>query len=169
MEMICAIVYQLTKDLTPEEIEKSGFGTYYVDHTLALWPQAASGAPWTATYFQSKGDPITDLHEDMAAEQKARTTYDNILRLVKDPEICEPIRFLREREIVHYQRFGEVFVSSRRNWTVKTFMLSILNLIHVRIADADNTIYSKYEIAASCSQEAAIVIKAFQFPFLLSE
>ena len=107
MEMICAIVYQLTKDLTPEEIERSGFGPYYVDHTLALWPQAASGTPWTATVFQSKGDPITDLHENMAAEQKARTTYDNILRLVKDPEICDPIRFLREREIVHYQRFGE--------------------------------------------------------------
>ena len=93
MEMICAIVYQLTKDLTPEEIEKYGFDKYYVDHTLALWPQAAAGTPWTATYFQ--------------AEQKARTTYDNILRLIKDPEICDPIRFLREREIVHYQRFGE--------------------------------------------------------------
>lgn len=107
MEMICAIVHQLTRDLTPEEIERSGFDKYYVDHTLALWPQAASGTPWTSTYLQSKGDPITDLHEDMAAEQKARTTYDNILRLVKDPEVCEPIRFLREREIVHYQRFGE--------------------------------------------------------------
>ena len=107
MEMICAIVYQLTKDLSPEEIKASGFDKYYVDHTLALWPQAASGTPWTATYFQSKGDPITDLHEDMAAEQKARTTYDNILRLVKDPEVCDPIRFLRKREIVHYQRFGE--------------------------------------------------------------
>ena len=103
MEMVCAIVYQLTKDLSPEEIERSGFAPYYVDHTLALWPQAASGAPWTATYFQSKGDPITDLHEDLAAEQKARTTYDNILRLVKDPEVCDPIRFLREREIVHFQ------------------------------------------------------------------
>lgn len=79
--MICAIVHQLTRNLTPEEIERSGFGTYYVDHTLALWPQAASGMPWTATVFQSKGDPITDLHEDLAAEQKARTTYDNILRL----------------------------------------------------------------------------------------
>lgn len=107
MEMICAIVHQLTRNLSVEEVEKYGFDKYYVDHTLALWPQAASGAPWTATYFQSKGDPITDLHEDMAAEQKARTTYDNILRLVKDPEVCDPIRFLREREIVHYQRFGE--------------------------------------------------------------
>ena len=78
-----------------------------MDHTLGIWPQAASGAPWTSAYFQSKGDPITDIHEDMAAEQKARTTYDNILRLVHDHDICDPIRFLREREIVHYQRFGE--------------------------------------------------------------
>lgn len=107
MEIVCAIVHQLTRDLSPEELKKSGFDKYYVDHTLALWPQAASGAPWTATYFQSKGDPITDLHEDMAAEQKARSTYDNILRLVKDPDVCDPIKFLRQREIVHYQRFGE--------------------------------------------------------------
>ena len=107
LEMICAIVHQLTRDLTPEQLKESGFDQYYVDHTLALWPQAASGTPWSATTFQSKGDPITDLHEDLAAEQKARTTYDNILRLVKDPEVCDPIRFLREREIVHYQRFGE--------------------------------------------------------------
>ena len=96
-----------TEELAHMEMVCSGFAPYYVDHTLALWPQAASGAPWTATYFQSKGDPITDLHEDLAAEQKARTTYDNILRLVKDPEVCDPIRFLRQREIVHYQRFGE--------------------------------------------------------------
>ena len=107
MEMICAIVYQLTKDLSPEEIKASGNDKNYVAHTHALSPQAASGTPWTATYFQSKGDPITDLHEDMAAEQKARSTYDNILRLIKDPDVCEPIKFLRAREIVHYQRFGE--------------------------------------------------------------
>lgn len=107
MEIISAIVYQLTKNLSLDEIKASGFDKYYVDHTLALWPQAASGTPFTATFFQSKGDPITDLHEDLAAEQKARTTYDNILRLVKDPEVCDPIRFLREREIVHFQRFGE--------------------------------------------------------------
>ena len=107
LEIICAIVHQLTRNLTPEELKASGFDKYYVDHTLALWPQAASGTPWTAAYLQSKGDPITDLHEDMAAEQKARTTYDNILRLTNDPEICDPIRFLRQREIVHYQRFGE--------------------------------------------------------------
>lgn len=113
MEMICAIVYQLTKNLCMEELVASGFDKYYVDHTLALWPLAASGSPWTATYFQSKGDPITDLHEDMAAEQKARTTYDNILRLVKDPDVAEPIRFLRAREIVHFQRFGE---ANRAQW-----------------------------------------------------
>ena len=107
VEMICAIVHQLTRDLTMEEIKKSGFDTYFVDHTTGLWPQAASGAPWSATTFQSKGDIITDLHEDMAAEQKARTTYDNILRLADDPDVRDVIKFLREREVVHYQRFGE--------------------------------------------------------------
>ncbi|MCI8326433.1 MAG: manganese catalase family protein [Lachnospiraceae bacterium] len=107
MEMICAIIYQLTKDLSPEEIKASGFDKYYVDHTLALWPQAAGGIPFNACEFQSKGDPITDLFEDMAAEQKARSTYENILRLVKDQEVADPIRYLREREIVHFQRFGE--------------------------------------------------------------
>lgn len=107
MEMICAIVHQLTRNLTPEEIKCQGFADYYVDHTVGLWPQAASGTPFSATVFQSKGDAITDLHEDLAAEQKARTTYDNILRLIKDPDIVDPIRFLRTREIVHYQRFGE--------------------------------------------------------------
>ena len=107
MEMISAIVHQLTRDLTIEQIQEQGFADYFVDHTLGLYPVAASGTPFRAEYFQSKGDVITDLHEDMAAEQKARTTYDNILRLVDDPDILDPIRFLREREIVHYQRFGE--------------------------------------------------------------
>ncbi len=107
LEMVAAIVYQLTKDLSMDEIEASGFDKYYVDHTLGIWPQAAGGVPFNACEFQSKGDIITDLFEDMAAEQKARTTYDNILRLVKEPEVCEPIKFLREREIVHFQRFGE--------------------------------------------------------------
>jgi spore coat protein JC len=106
-EMICAMVCQLTKNLTAEELEAQGFAPYYVDHTIGIYPESAGGVPYTATMFQSKGDSITDLHEDLAAEQKARTTYDNILRLVKDPEICDPIRFLREREVVHYQRFGE--------------------------------------------------------------
>lgn len=107
LEIVAAIVQQLTKDLTPEQIAASGFDKYYVDHTLGIWPQAAGGIPFNACEFQSKGDPVTDLVEDMAAEQKARTTYDNILRLVKDPEVCDPIRFLREREVVHFQRFGE--------------------------------------------------------------
>lgn len=113
MEMICAIVYQLTKNLSPEEIKASGFDKYYVDHTLALWPQAAGGIPQNAMEYQSKGDVLTDLFEDMAAEQKARTTYDNILRLIKDPEVADPIKFLREREIVHFQRFGEANRTSK--------------------------------------------------------
>ncbi len=107
MEMVSAMVHQLTKNLSMEEIEASGFDKYYVDHTLGIWPQAAGGVPFNACVFQSKGDIITDLFEDMAAEQKARTTYDNILRLIHDNDICEPIRFLRQREIVHFQRFGE--------------------------------------------------------------
>ena len=107
LEMIGAIVYQLTRNLSVEEIKKSGFDTYFVDHTAGVYPVAASGAPFTTAYIQSKGDPITDLHENLAAEQKARTTYDNILRFTDDPDVADPIKFLREREVVHYQRFGE--------------------------------------------------------------
>ena len=107
LEMVSAIVYQLTKGLSADEIRRQGFDTYFVDHTAGVWPQAAGGTPFTSMCFASKGDAITDLHEDMAAEQKARTTYDNILRLVDDPDVIAPIRFLREREIVHFQRFGE--------------------------------------------------------------
>ena len=121
MEMICAIVYQLTKDLSMEEIQASGFDKYYVDHTLALWPQAAGGIPFNACVFQSKGDVITDLTEDMAAEQKARSTYYNILRLVKDPDVCEPIKFLRAREIVHFQRFGECLRLTQDKLDAKNF------------------------------------------------
>lgn len=107
LEIVATIVRQLTKGLSAEELEAAGFAPYYVDHTGGIWPQAASGNPFNANQFQSKGDAITDLFEDMAAEQKARTTYDNILRLVKDPEVCDPIKFLRAREVVHFQRFGE--------------------------------------------------------------
>ena len=107
LEIVAAIVHQLTRNLSMEEIEKSGFANYYVDHTVGVWPQAASGFPFTAAQFQVTGDPVTDLMEDKAAEQKARTTYDNILRLIKEPDVCEPIKFLRAREIVHFQRFGE--------------------------------------------------------------
>lgn len=107
LEMVGAILYQLTCHLTEDQIKEAGFDAYFVDHTTGVYPAAAAGYPYTAASMQSKGDIITDLHEDMAAEQKARTTYDNILRLVDDPDIIDPIRYLREREIVHYQRFGE--------------------------------------------------------------
>lgn len=107
LEMIGAIVYQLTRNMTPEQIRKAGFDTYFVDHTAGIYPQFASGTPWTAATIAVKGDVITDLSEDMAAEQKARTTYDNILRLSDDPDVNDVIRFLRAREVVHYQRFGE--------------------------------------------------------------
>ena len=107
LEMVSTIVHQLTADLSMEEIEKSGFAPYYVDHTVGIWPQAAGGIPFNSCEFQSKGDPITDMFESLAAEQKARLTYDNILRLTDDPDVRDVIKFLREREIVHYQRFGE--------------------------------------------------------------
>lgn len=121
MEMISAMVYQLTKGLSAEEIKREGFDTYFVDHTTGIYPIAASGMPFTATYFQSKGDIITDLHEDMAAEQKARTTYDNILMLVDDPDIIDPIKFLRQREIVHFQRFGEALERTKDRLNCKNF------------------------------------------------
>ena len=105
--MVGAIVHQLTRNLTEKQIMDSGFAPYYTDHTVGVYPVAASGTPFSAAAFQSKGDPITDLHEDLAAEQKARTTYDNLIRLVDDPDVLEPLKFLREREIVHFQRFGE--------------------------------------------------------------
>lgn len=107
LEMIGAIVHQLTRNLSPEEIKKGGFDTYFVDHTSGVYPVAASGFPWSASSMQSTGDLISDLSENMAAEQKARKTYDNILRLVDDPDVRDPIKFLRAREIVHFQRFGE--------------------------------------------------------------
>ena len=107
LEMICAIVHQLTRNLSIDEIKKSGFDTYFVDHTTGLYPVDAHGVPFSAKTFASTGDILADLHEDLSAEQKARLTYDNILRLVDDPDVREPIKFLREREIVHFQRFGE--------------------------------------------------------------
>ena len=121
IEMICAIVYQLTRNLTPEEIKKQGFDSYFVDHTTGLYPSSAAGVPFTAAYFQSKGDVITDLTEDLAAEQKARSTYYNILRLVDDPDVRDPIKFLREREIVHFQRFGEALRLTQDRLDSKNF------------------------------------------------
>ncbi len=107
MEMVSSMVYQLTRNLSPEEIKRAGFDKYFVDHTTGVYPIAASAVPWRAEYIGVKGDVITDLHEDLGAEQKARTTYDNLLRLIDDPDVRDPLKFLRQREIVHYQRFGE--------------------------------------------------------------
>lgn len=107
IEIVSAILYQLTKGLSIDEIKEGGLETYFVDHTTGIYPQAASGMPFSASTLQSTGDIICDLTEDLAAEQKARVTYDNILRLVDDPDVRDPIKFLREREIVHFQRFGE--------------------------------------------------------------
>lgn len=122
LEMVSTIVHQLTQNLSMEEIEKSGFGPYYIDHTIGVWPQAAAGIPFNSCEFQSKGDPITDLFENLAAEQKARSTYDNILRVVRDiPEIADPIKFLRQREVVHFQRFGEALRSVQEELDAKNF------------------------------------------------
>ena len=107
LEIVASIIRQLTKGLSAKELEEAGFAPYYIDHAGAIWPQAAGGIPFNACEFQSKGDIITDLTEDLAAEQKARSTYENILRLVKDQEVADPLKYLREREIVHFQRFGE--------------------------------------------------------------
>ena len=121
LEMVSSIVYQLTRNLSMEELESGGFAPYYVDHTLGIWPQAASGVPFSSAEFQSMGDPSTDLTEDMAAEQKARSTYDNILRLVKNEDVAAPIRFLRAREIIHFQRFGEGLRIVQDNLNAKNF------------------------------------------------
>lgn len=121
VEMVSSILYQLTRNLTPEEIVKSGFDTYFVDHTTGIYPVAASGYPFNAAQFQSKGDVLADLHEDLAAEQKARATYDNILRLVDDPDVCDAIKFLRAREIVHYQRFCDALGIAQENMDSKNF------------------------------------------------
>lgn len=121
VEMISSIVYQLTKNLTPEQIKQGGLDAYYVDHTLGIYPSSAAGVPFTAAYFQSKGDILTDLHENMAAEQKARSTYDNILRFADDPDVRDPIKFLRQREIVHFQRFGEALRISQDNLNSRNF------------------------------------------------
>lgn len=121
MEMISAIVYQLTRNLTPEQILEGGFAPYFVDHTTGIYPQAASGTPWSAMTMQSVGDPLTDLFEDLAAEQKARTTYDNLLRLIDDPDIRDPLKFLRAREIVHFQRFGDALNVVQQNLDAKNY------------------------------------------------
>ena len=121
LEIVAAILYQLTRDLKPEQIEGTPFATYFVDHTTGVYPVAASGVPFDMKYVGVKGDILTDLNEDLAAEQKARTTYDNILRLVDDPDVRDPIKFLREREIVHYQRFADAIRVAQDNLDSKNF------------------------------------------------
>ena len=121
LEIVSAILYQLTRNLSMEEIEKSPFANYFVDHTTGVYPIAASGVPFDMKYVGVKGDILTDLNEDLAAEQKARTTYDNILRLTDDPDVRDPIKFLREREIVHYQRFGDSIRIAQEHLDSKNF------------------------------------------------
>jgi spore coat protein JC len=121
LEIVAAILHQLTRNLTPEQIAGTPFATYFVDHTTGIYPVSAAGVPFDIKYIASKGDLITDLNEDLAAEQKARTTYDNILRLVDDPDVREPIKFLRAREIVHYQRFGDALRITQDNLDCKNF------------------------------------------------
>lgn len=121
LEMIAAILHQLTANLSEEEIKNSPFAPYFVDHTTGVYPVAASGVPFDMKYVGVKGDILTDLHEDLAAEQKARTTYDNILRLADDPDVREPIKFLRQRELVHFQRFGDALRIAEDKLNSKNF------------------------------------------------
>ena len=127
LEMVSTMVHQLTRNLTMEQIKGTPFEAYYVDHTVGVWPQAAGGVPFCAIEFQSKGDAITDIAEDMAAEQKARSTYDNLLRLCRDdPDVYEPLKFLREREVVHFQRFGEAMSIIQSKLDSKNFYACLL-------------------------------------------
>ena len=119
--MISTMVHQLTRNMTVEQLKGTPFEAYYVDHTAGIWPQAAGGIPFNACEFQSKGDAITDLTEDMAAEQKARSTYEHLIRLTDDPDVLDPLRFLREREIVHFQRFGEALSMIQDSLNSKNF------------------------------------------------
>ena len=121
VEMVSAILYQLTKNLTPEEVKAGGFDKYFVDHTLGIYPSSASGIPFSASAIQSKGDAVADLMEDLAAEQKARVTYDNILRLSDDPDVSDVIKFLRQREVVHFQRFGDVLRKTQEGLDQKNY------------------------------------------------
>lgn len=125
LEMIGSIVHQLTDGVCPEELEKAGLGAYYTDHGVDVYPQSAAGVPFTAAYIAAKGDPIANLQEDLAAEQKARATYEKLINLCKDdPDVVEPLRFLREREVVHFQRFGEALRGVQDKLAEKKFYMN---------------------------------------------
>ncbi|NLP13328.1 MAG: manganese catalase family protein [Clostridium sp.] len=124
LEMVGSMVYQLTKGVPADVLEKEGLGAYYTDHDHAVYPMSAAGNPFTAAYIQSKGDVIADLHEDLAAEQKARATYENLIRLANDPDVIDPLRFLREREVVHFQRFGEALRLVQEKFAEKKFYIN---------------------------------------------
>lgn len=154
--MVGTIVHQLTRNLTEEQIKEAGFEPYFVDHTTGVFPQFASGYPWSASTMQVTGDTIADLTEDLAAEQKARVTYDNILRLSDDPDVSDVIKFLRAREIVHFQRFGE---AKRTRWRV------------TKRAAEQNSRKSSKMVACGCLTLKSMVIGAhpltasfFRFP-----
>ena len=121
LEMVGAILYQLTRNLSVDEIEKSPLAPYFTDHTTGIYPASAAGVPTDMKYIGVKGDVLADLNEDLAAEQKARVTYDNLLRIVDDPDVREPLKFLREREIVHYQRFGDALRLAQDGLNSKNF------------------------------------------------
>lgn len=119
VEIIASMIYQLTKDATPEELRAAGLGAAYTEHGKAIYPADANGIPWTAAYIQATADPVTDLTEDMAAEQKARTVYEHLMKLTDDADVKDVLRFLREREVVHFQRFGEALVDVQDNFLNK--------------------------------------------------
>ncbi|MBE6589110.1 MAG: manganese catalase family protein [Ruminococcaceae bacterium] len=121
LEMVAAILYQLTRNISEEKLAGTPFATYFTDHTTGIYPVAASGVPTDMKYIGVKGDVIADLNEDLAAEQKARVTYDNLIRLCDDPDVRDPLRYLREREIVHYQRFGDAIRIAQEHMDSRNF------------------------------------------------
>ena len=125
LEMVGTMVHQLTDGASPKEMEEAGLGAYYTDHGWGVYPQSAAGTPWSAATIAVKGDPIADLQEDLAAEQKARATYEKLINLVKDdPDVLDPLRFLREREVVHFQRFGEALRGVQDKLAEKKFYMN---------------------------------------------
>lgn len=128
LEIVGALVHQLTKGVSPDVLKKAGLGPYYTDHGISVYPQSAAGVPFTAAYIQVKGDPITDLTEDLAAEQKARSTYEYLIDLAEDPDVIDVLRFLREREVVHFQRFGEALRTVQDKLAQRKHYMNVANL-----------------------------------------